>query len=149
MNAGQLDLTGKWQFMEYPASARRCEDLENGNWMGAEVPSSVFTALIEASQIQKKDLTANPERYYWVSQKPWIFRKDFELPEDFIRAERLELVFDGLDTVATVWCNEKLIAKTDNMFIQQRFDVTDLLRVGRNRVMVKFDSAEKFCRDLM
>ena len=37
--------------------------------------------------------------------------------------DHLELVFDGLDCLGTVWVMTAL-GKTDNMFIDYRFDVT-------------------------
>ena len=41
-----LDLTGDWEFKEYPLSARRMRDLDSANWMETTVPSSIFTNLI-------------------------------------------------------------------------------------------------------
>jgi len=54
------------------------------------------------------------------------------------------LVFDGLDTIATVWLNGKIIAKTDNMFIPHRVDITKQLKPKENVLMVKFDSALQY-----
>ena len=47
----------------------------------------------------------------------------------------IDLVFDGLDTVAQVVFNQQLLAETDNMFVRYRFDVRQLLKVKRSRVV--------------
>lgn len=144
-----LDLTGNWEFRQYPASARRMRDLDDSHWSRTRVPASVFQSLVADGQIDRKELLANPEKFAWVSDKPWIFRKRFDLPADLADCGRLELVFDGLDTVASIWLNDKLIAKTANMFIPFRFDVTDFLRPKANQLLVKFEPACAYAKALM
>ncbi|MHC4075707.1 MAG: beta-mannosidase [Planctomycetota bacterium] len=144
-----LDLTGKWLFKEYPLSARRMRDLDKGNWLSATVPSSVFTSLIEAGQIKQADIEANPENFTWVSEKPWVFKKTFDAPSEFSDCDRIDLVLAGLDTVASIWLNEKLVAKTNNMFIPYRFDVTKFLKSKDNNLLIKFEPAVEYARKLM
>ena len=135
-----LDLTGKWQFKEYPASARRMRDLDEQNWLDCSVPSSIYTCLVNAGLINASDLNSNPENFLWPSEKPWIFQKIFDIDDVLAESDRIELVFDGLDTFCQIWFNEKLIAKTDNMFCSYRFDVKPLLKKKNNCLMIKCDS---------
>jgi len=60
-----LDLTGKWEFREYPPSARRMRDLDSADWLATTVPCSIFNSLIEAGQIKEDALneTSNPFSY--------------------------------------------------------------------------------------
>ncbi|KAL1962652.1 hypothetical protein VTN77DRAFT_9286 [Rasamsonia byssochlamydoides] len=52
------------------------------------------------------------------------------------------LVFDGIDTYATVTLNGHKILDAGNMFLQYRVDVTDKLRQdGANELTILFDSA--------
>jgi beta-galactosidase/beta-glucuronidase len=37
--------------------------------------------------------------------------------------EFVVLTFNGLDTIAKIFLNEKVIGETDNMFVRYRFDV--------------------------
>ena len=55
-----LDLTGKWEFKEYPLSARRMRDLDCSGWQTTHVPCSIFNSLIEADNIKQDDINANP-----------------------------------------------------------------------------------------
>ena len=136
-----LDLTGQWRFKQYPVSARRMRDLDGGNWLNCVVPSSIYTDLAEAGIIERKKLESNPEEFFQISLEPWIYKKDFDLPSGFLANEKIELLFEGLDTFGQVWLNGKLISRTDNMFCQWRFDVAKILKQRGNELLVKFDSA--------
>ncbi|MBN1787690.1 MAG: glycoside hydrolase family 2 protein [Sedimentisphaerales bacterium] len=152
-----LDLTGYWQFKEYPESARRMRDLDVGstdspqesNWLECRVPSSIYTCLTQAGVIKPSELYCNPEDFLWPGEKPWIFQKFFDLPQDFFKLDRAELVFEGLDTFCQVWLNDKLVGRSDNMFCSYRFDVKELLKEKNNRLLVKCDSAIKEGNRLM
>jgi beta-mannosidase len=136
-----LDLTGQWRFKQYPVSARRMRDLDEGNWLNCIVPSSIYTDLIEAGVIERKKLDSNPEDFFRISLEPWIYKKQFDLSSGFLENEKIELVFEGLDTFGQVWLNGKLLGRVDNMFCQWRFDVTEILKQQGNELLVKFDSA--------
>jgi beta-mannosidase len=143
------NLSGKWQFKQYPTSARRMRDLDEGNWLDCTVPSSIFTCLIDSQIIDRKELENNPDDFYQVSVDPWIFKKTFDVPEDFLQSDKIELVFDGLDTYGRIWLNGKLIGNTDNMFCQWRFDAAGILKHKDNELLVKFDSATEEGQRLM
>ncbi|MGA2915173.1 MAG: sugar-binding domain-containing protein [Sedimentisphaerales bacterium] len=144
-----LDLTGKWQFKEYPPSARRMRDLDAENWLDCSVPSSIYTCLVDAGLINLSDLNSNPKNFLWPSEKIWIFQKFFDASDELIESDKIELVFDGLDTFCQIWLNDKLIAKTDNMFCAYRFDVKPLLKKKNNRLLVKCESALEAGNSLM
>ncbi len=144
-----LDLTGEWQFKEFPILARRMRELESTGWHDCNVPGSIFNSLIQARLIDEAELYASPENFAYISEKPWVYRKIFDVPEEILQADRIELVFDGLDTLTNIWLNEKLIAKTSNMFIPHRFDVTKLLKAKANSLVVKFEPAEEHAKNLM
>ncbi len=55
-----------------------------------------------------------------------------------------ELVFEGLDTVATVSLNDTVIAEVANQHRSYRLDVTGLLRDGENHLVVAFRSPVEY-----
>ncbi|MHC4115428.1 MAG: glycosyl hydrolase 2 galactose-binding domain-containing protein, partial [Planctomycetota bacterium] len=144
-----LLLTGKWEFKEYPPSARRMRDLDPTDWEPTEVPSSIFESLIKAGKINQADFYANPEKFSLVGEKPWIYRKIFDAPRELLECDRINIVFDGLDTVTSIWLNDKLIGRTNNMFIPHAFEVTGLLRSKANVLLVKFESATQYAKKRM
>ena len=149
MPKASLDLTGQWEFKEYPLSARRMRDLDVGDWLRTPVPCSIFTSLIAADKIKQSDIDANPENFSWVSEKPWIYRKTFDAPAELLECGRIDLVFDGLDTIASIWLNDKLVSRTNNMFIPFRFDVTEILKPKDNSLLVKFEPPVQYAKKLM
>lgn len=144
-----FDLTGKWEFREYPLSARRMRDLDSADWRQTSIPCSIFESLIKSGQIRQSDIDTDPKRFSWVSEKPWIYRKFFDVPEELLRCDRVDLVFDGMDTIASIWLNNKLIGRTNNMFIPLRFDITAFLKPQNNLLMVKFEPAVEYAERLM
>lgn len=124
-------------------------DLDSADWQQTGVPCSIFTSLISAGRIKQSDIDTNPENFSQVSEKPWIYRKFFDVPAELLNCDRIDLVFDGLDTIASIWLNDKLIGKTNNMFIPFRFDVTAFLKIQNNRLLVKFEPATQYAKALM
>jgi len=149
MPAISLDLTGKWHFKEYPLAARRMRDLDSGQWLPTTVPSSVFNGLINAGRITQAEFDTFPERFAWVSEKPWVYKKTFDAPHELLDCDRIDLLFEGLDTITSIWLNGKLIGKTDNMFVPFRFDVKAFLKPEKNSLLVKFDSPVQYAKKLM
>ncbi|MCD6175189.1 MAG: hypothetical protein J7K65_05400 [Planctomycetes bacterium] len=131
----------QWQFKEFSESARRMRDLDAGDWKPATVPSSIYTCLQQAGIISIPDLHSNPEDLNWVDQKSWVFRNKFDVTPSLLEKEQIEIIFDGLDTVTQIWLNEKLIGKTENMFISHRFDIKPHLKKSGNQLTIKFVSA--------
>jgi beta-mannosidase len=144
-----IPLTGDWQFKEYPLSARRMRDLDGTDWLAAKVPSSIYTCLVQAGEIDENELIQNPENFSHISEKPWIFKKTFDSAQELLDCDQINLVFDGLDTITSIWLNEKLIGRTSNMFIPHAFDVTKLLKRAGNILLVKFESATEYAKKQM
>ena len=49
----------------------------------------------------------------------------------------VELVFDGIDTYSEIYLNGRLLGKTENMFLQYRFEVSEYLQKKGNLLEVK------------
>ena len=78
----------------------------------------------------------------WVNEKSWTYRNIFQKPS-LPPGSTAELVFDGLDTFATVKLDGKVILQSTNMFLAHRVDVTQTLEVeAKEHVLeIDFDSA--------
>lgn len=85
----------------------------------------------------------------WVAEKIWIYRLAFPTPPAFstVAADTTaitDLVFEGLDTFATVTLNGAEILTSDNMFLSHRVNVTQHLKTDGDRtnlLEIVFDSA--------
>jgi beta-mannosidase len=149
MKKQTLELNGKWQYREYPDSARRMSDLDESDWLDCTVPGSIYDCLVKSEKINLFDLRANPQDFLWPSEKAWIFQKFFDCPCELLSLDKIEIVFAGLDTFCQIWLNDKLIGRTENMFCSFRFDVKNLLREKDNRLLVKCESALENGKRLM
>lgn len=108
-------------------------------WMVAEVPGDVHSTLKEHGLIEDPFFGHNDQKCRWVEEKVWWYRTVFQYSEDLIPGEKMELIFEGLDTFATVYLNGVELGSTENMFIAHSFEVTRELQAGTNNLAVKFD----------
>lgn len=149
MQKQTLELNGKWQYKEYPDSARRMRDLDGTDWLDCTVPSSIYDCLVKSEKINLFDLRANPQDFLWPSEKAWIFQKFFDCSSELLNLDKIEIVFAGLDTFCQIWLNDKLLGRTENMFCSYHFDVKQLLKEKDNRLLVKCESALENGKRLM
>lgn len=106
----------------------------------AQFPSSIHLDLQHHGKIPDPFLDRNESQVQWVGEEEWSYRTSFQAPpKDSRRRSRAELVFEGIDTCATIYLNGTAIQKTDNMFIAYRVDVTDQLRED-NELRLEFES---------
>ena len=107
----------------------------------SQFPTNVHLDLLAHKLIPDPYIGKNELHVQWVGEKVWVYRTTFKSPES--TGPKAVLAFDGLDTFATVVLNGKTILETDNMFIPERVDATDVLaKAGEeNELIITFDSA--------
>ncbi|MEO7600505.1 MAG: glycoside hydrolase family 2 protein [Opitutus sp.] len=133
-----LSLSGtSWQF-------RNASD--RGPWKSAVVPGCVHRDLLRLQLIPDPFWGANENGLQWIEERAWEYRRTFTVPAALRDHESVELVADGLDTVANVLLNGSEIGRSENMFLGLRWDVKSLLRPGKNELVVRFDSAMDYIR---
>lgn len=107
--------------------------------LSVPVPGSAHTALTAAGVIGDVWQGQNEKLQHWVGQTAWQFAT--ELPEP-AAGERVDLVCDGLDTVATLRLGETVVGESQNMHRRYRFDVTEAIR-GSRELTIDFAAAVK------
>lgn len=105
----------------------------------ATVPGCVHTDLLAAGIIPDPLDGDNESRLSWLWRCDWRYALDFEA--SVADGEHVELVLDGLDTIAVVTLNGVELGRTDNQFRQYRYDVAEALRDGTNSLVIEFSSA--------
>ncbi|MEV6306901.1 glycoside hydrolase family 2 protein [Actinoplanes sp. NPDC051861] len=121
------DLSGAWRLRG-----------ADGAVVAATVPGCVHTDLLDAGRLPDPFLDDNETAVAWVGREDWTYERDvaWHGPEH----DRIDLVFDGLDTVARVELGGVMLGETRNMHRSYRFDVTELLD-GPMPLSVRFTSA--------
>ncbi|KAJ5244100.1 hypothetical protein N7489_004196 [Penicillium chrysogenum] len=119
------------------------DDETPGAWMPVRtVPSTVQQDLIENKKLEDPYLGLNELKARWVNEKTWVYRHVFQRPE-VPDGATVALVFDGLDTLATVRLNGATILESSNMFLGYRVDITEALGSSNSTSVleIEFDCA--------
>ncbi len=119
-----------WQFKQ----------ADSTQWRNAQVPGVVHTNLMSHSMIPDPWVGLNEKKVQWVETKNWEYQTTFELSQKELAREKVELVFEGLDTYAHVKLNDSLILEASNMFRTWRVDVKNFLQQGENTLSITFKS---------
>jgi beta-mannosidase len=138
-------LDGSWQLARFPEGTKTVSHPDELASAGlttipAQVPGNVELDLERAGILPEIYYGANirllrPYEFY-----EWWYSRDFTLP-DGAAGQPYDLVFAGLDTLATVWLNGVLVGEAANALIEHRFDATTALRPGaNNRLVVRLGS---------
>lgn len=138
----EVILKGGWSLKERDAALDLRDDFAGAaGWLPATVPGTVHQDLLAAGRIPDPFVGLHEREVQWVGERDWLYRCAFELPPDLPGSDTAALCCDGLDTVATVWLNDREVLRGDNMFVPLRAVVTPLLRPGRNEIRILFESA--------
>ena len=111
----------------------------------ATVPGCVHTDLMAAGAIPDPYIDLNEITTDWIGRSDWTYACTF----DWKPAQaNTDLVFEGLDTVATITLNGVEIGRTFNMHRTYRFEVTHHLKAGRNELSVTFANVFDYAKPL-
>jgi beta-galactosidase len=157
-DAPRLSLNGPWRFRLLPAAPGtlggmgvlpegeevdgvRSPSLDDSGWDELPVPSHwvlqgdgrygspIYTNVQYPFPVDPPNVPdANPTGDY---------RRSFDLPGDFDGAERVLLRFDGVESAYRVWLNGEDVGTGTGSRLVQEFDVTGLVRPGRNTIAVR------------
>jgi beta-mannosidase len=104
----------------------------------AIVPGCVTTDLLAAGLIEDPYLDHNDLQQTWIGRTDWRYTCRFKVTPDALAHERVDLVCDGLDTIATVELNGQVIGRAESMHIGYRFDAKPAIKSGDNELAITF-----------
>ena len=132
-----IPLRTGWEFKEAGRRSR---------WRAAVVPGGVHRDLRRHGLIPDPFRGDNERALQWIEERDWIYRCRFKLTRADFAADHVELVAEGLDTLASVTVNGALVARTENMFIGHRWSIRPRLRPGMNELVIRFAGVRKYLR---
>lgn len=136
----RIDLNKNWRISGYG---------KNGEVIGpinGIVPGHVHTDLLHHGLIPDPMWRDQALETQWIESFDWVYETEFEWPADADR-DAAVVYFEGLDTIASIYLNDKPIGTSQNMFIKHSFPVKDVLQVGYNRLRVHFTSVQTYLQD--
>ena len=103
-------------------------------WLPATVPGSVAHDAWQASEIPDPYAGRNTLACEWVSQRVWVYRTRFTVPEA-LRNHRATLCFDGVDYEAQFFLNGERLGAHRGMYTPALFEVGALLNFGAENLL--------------
>jgi beta-mannosidase len=110
------------------------------DWAPAEVPGCVQTDLLRNKIIPEPFYRDNEKTLQWIGEEDWEYETAVDISPAILARKHIELVFQGLDTYATVFLNGQGILRADNMFRTWRVDAKPYLKPGSNALQIVFRS---------
>ncbi|HCZ00484.1 MAG: beta-mannosidase [Rhodobacterales bacterium RIFCSPHIGHO2_02_FULL_62_130] len=120
-----LDLAGIWTLAEV-GGARTAP---------MPIPGDGISALHDAGVIQDPYFGRNEYDLRWICGRDWVIARSF-----FHDGAAGELCIEGLDTLAEVQINGRVILNASNAFRRWRVDVSQALKPGQNDISIRFAS---------
>lgn len=102
------------------------------------VPSVVQQTLADANKIPYPYSGIVENDLLWISNHPWTYTTQFNVKGYMLNQDVVELVFEGIDTYASVTLNGEKLFDADNMFRTWKVDVKPLLKEKKNLLVVTF-----------
>lgn len=131
----QMNLGGAW----------RMREADSQTWHSAHVPGSVYADLMADGTMPDPFWRENELDAFERMKKDYVYQRTFTVTEAQLAHAHVELVCEGLDTLAHVSLNGREIAFADNMHITWVWDVKEQLHAGENTLEIRFDSPILYC----
>lgn len=131
----QVNLGGAW----------RMREADSQTWHSAHVPGSVYADLMADGTMPDPFWRENELDAFKRMKKDYVYQRAFTVTEAQLAHAHVELVCEGLDTLAHVSLNGREIAFADNMHITWVWDVKEQLHTGENTLEIRFDSPILYC----
>ena len=129
----KIPLESGWEFHEYNGSKP-----ELAEWRSATVPGLIHTDLLAHKLIPDPFYRDNEKNVQWVSDAEWEYHRTITADQNLLKHKHIDLVFEGLNTLADVSVNGKQILHADNMFREWRVDIKSYLKQGTNTLSIVF-----------
>lgn len=141
-----ISLNGSWTLyynLEKGSLPGNPSELKRSHWpsIPAIVPGNVELDLFKAGIEQDPFFGDNIYSYRKYEIYQWWYEREFNFHGEWSPSDDLYLQIDGIDTFATIWLNDQLIGRTNNMLMAYEFEVTSILRRGRNTITIRIESA--------
>lgn len=135
----RISLSHGWQFREAPNDS----SVRVPGWHAATVPGDVHLDLLANKLISQPFERDNEAKLQWIGEASWDYRTTMDMDAATLRHEDVELVFEGLDSAATVSVNGHVALQAANSFREWRADIKPFLHVGKNVLLLHFESPYK------
>ncbi|MBM7565290.1 glycoside hydrolase family 2 protein [Paenibacillus sacheonensis] len=135
-----IGLNGEWSLFYYPQEERRIQHPNELAVSGLQpiacsVPGNVELDLQAAGELPDPRIGGNIGLLRRYETHEWWYQRRFTGDEEAAAGAKTELLFHGVDCFATYWLDGNELGRSENQFIEHRFDITGMLEPGREHVL--------------
>ncbi len=140
-------LNGNWDlyfFEQGSKDIKTPDDLQNADIpkISATVPGNVELDLSKAGYLPEDlYMGTNIEKVQDYELHEWWYETEFDAPS-LDTKEKAYLKFDAVDCFATYFVNSEKIGESKNALIEHEFEVTNIIKAGKNTLTVCIKSAQ-------
>ena len=124
---------------------------DSTQWQKASIPGCIHTDLYANKLIPDPFYGDNEKQLQWIEEQGWIYETSFNVETNNLESKSASLIFEGLDTYATIILNNDTIGHSENMFVKYEFNVKPILKEHNNlRVIFQppLSSIDKISKNL-
>lgn len=110
------------------------------------VPGTLLSDMLDCGLIEDPYWRCNEYPVRELMGQDYQYHRSFMVTAEDLQCDCAELVCDGLDTIASVYLNDVLIAQTDDMHRIYRIPAGTYLHSGENHIRIRFASPLQFVR---
>jgi len=107
--------------------------------MNTSIPFNVHSNLYQQHYISDPYLGNQEQNLQWISDSIWVYETTFNLSDEFLKNENIDLFLDQVDTYCKVYLNEHFIGLCKNQFMPWNFSCKKWLKVGKNHIQLVFE----------
>ena len=89
------------------------------------------------SSIINAEALISSEQVMQAADKAWVYETFFQVNDNVLRYDHVDLVFDGIDTYGSIYLNDSMLGNVNNMFRQWRISSKKYLKTGANKLRVQ------------
>src|SRR5699024_541858 len=125
----------------------KIEDVQSNKKFTVSIPASIMNTLLENNEIKDPFYRDNEDQALEIAKKDYLFYKNFQVDQELLEHEHIDIKFHGIDTIAEISLNGNIIATTENMHRIYEFNMKPFLVEGENRLEVMLFSPLKYIEE--
>ena len=113
----------------------------------AWIPGSVLSTLLNAGAIEDPYYRQNEYTARDLFWQDYIFERSFEVTQELLNQDVIQLVCYGIDTLADLYINDMHVIYMDNMHRTWRIPIKEYLHEGSNSIRFYFKSTLRYIEE--
>lgn len=102
-------------------------------------PCDMYSVLFSHGLIEDPYYGTNEKELFDLSRHDATFYSEFDLSDEALNSEKLELIFNGLDTICDIYFNDIVLGSVMNMHRMYEFDIKAIAK-KKNYIRLEFKS---------